>query len=105
MKKRNKLQTIASYILGLTMAASPVAKAIVPQSSQIEVTTQKDNKATVPTQNRKGQGIDINEMTGGLNFNHDVMMKFTSPIFDPKRPHGKSYPSQKRDKMNRKNKK
>lgn len=99
MKKKNTIGNLAAR-LALAGAAifsptSQIAEAKVLSVSGTE-TSVPGTKSTEAKKERTGQGIETNQMTGGLDFDIPRMWANPNPIYIPKKHTKQTYRSQQR---------
>jgi len=82
-KQKNRFkQTVAAFMAAMAMIGAPPTEArTVEVNSANEVTN--PNKNAVVTPKEKGQGIKINNDTGGLGFDRVIMHQPPNPIYIP----------------------
>ena len=82
MKRKSKAtQTVAAFMAAMSMVVAPQQAKSIEATNQNEVAGANKN-ATINNQ-KKGQGVQIYERTGGLDFAHSRMMAYPSPIYIP----------------------
>jgi hypothetical protein len=101
MKKN--IKTIAALALSLA-AVAPVQSEAKIETTQEHTRTANKQEGVLKLREQRGQGMQINDTTGGIDIDFSRMFKEPSPIYDPKRPHPiQSYRSQQRAAKKRKN--
>jgi hypothetical protein len=97
MKKAFKTAAMLAATLGMM---TPSAQARTVQSAPTEKTQSiSETKGILPIKQRKGQGIEINDQTGGLDFAKFKMFSQPNPIYFPK---VRKWASQRREAQKRK---
>ena len=86
MKRASKLRTVAA-MMSLLTAALPANQAKANQlNSENTRTIGEANKSALKEEKKKGgqEVAEVDEMSGGLKFNHPSMYAHTSPMYFPK---------------------
>jgi hypothetical protein len=100
MKKN--IKTIAALALSLA-ATAPVQSEAKIETTQEHIRTANKQEGVLKLREERGQGMQINDTTGGIDIDYSKMFQKPSPIYDPKRPHLiQSYRSQQRAAKKRK---
>ena len=82
MKTQNKLMTVARFVAAGLSVLAPTVQASESVVSE-NVRTVNPNKDAVVKEEKKGQGIEHNLTTGGLDMNFARMYRDPNPIYIP----------------------
>jgi hypothetical protein len=93
MKKQMK--TVAALMMATVAVAAPAESNTIRKVEKKEISAVTERK-------EKGQGINVNHDSGGLDFDFDRMMLYTNPIYSPKKHTVETYRSQQRKAKKRK---
>jgi hypothetical protein len=93
-------QTVAGFLAAATMGTAPAQEVRAENTTPVQQEVSKVNKnAVVEEKQKKNQGIQINDTTGGLDFSFLRMGNQANPIYFPK---NRTWASQRRAAQKRK---
>jgi len=88
-------QTVAAFLAASTFGAAPMQEVRAENTTPVQQEASKSNKqAIVEDVDKKGQGVQINQMSGGLEFDFARMHAHTNPIYFPAK---RKWAKQRRD--------